>query len=190
MFFQWHQGAVQQRRVWCCQRDNAEEEIRLKILQTLPLLLKPASYIITPQFVSLALDVCFHFLGDKSAVVQHTAEATVRQVRVWPQRTTRVAVVLPAIVNHMVPISPPRGLATPACTASCTLRHSMFWFGPLSQLVSLLFERLQGMLASGEGADVTVESAVLLLEVCFVRLRCTSPYPLTLTGLTVALVFF
>ena len=34
------------------QRENAEEEIRLKILQTLPLLLASASYVVSPMFVS------------------------------------------------------------------------------------------------------------------------------------------
>jgi hypothetical protein len=62
------------------QRDNGEDEIRLKILQTLPLLLSSASYVVSPMFVSLSMDVCFRFLTDKSPIIQHTAEATVRQV--------------------------------------------------------------------------------------------------------------
>jgi hypothetical protein len=74
-------GAVRLRGCW--QRDNPEDEIRLKILQTLPLLLTPTAYVISPMFVSLAVDMCFHFLQDKSPVIQHTAEATVRQVGGW-----------------------------------------------------------------------------------------------------------
>jgi hypothetical protein len=66
---------------WCvAQKDNNEEEIRLKILQTLPLLVTPTAYVLTPMFIAQAFEVCFHLLGDKSAVIQHTAEATVRQV--------------------------------------------------------------------------------------------------------------
>ena len=62
------------------QKDSPEEEVRIKILQTLPLLVKPASYSATPLFVSQAFEVSFKMLADKSAIIQNTAEATVRQV--------------------------------------------------------------------------------------------------------------
>ena len=54
--------------------------MRIKILQTLPLLVKPASYLATPMFLSQMFEVCFRMLHDKSPIIQHTAEATVRQV--------------------------------------------------------------------------------------------------------------
>lgn len=63
------------------QKDSPDEEIRIKILQTLPLLIKPAAYLATPQFLSQMFEVCFRMLHDKSPIIQHTAEATVRQVR-------------------------------------------------------------------------------------------------------------
>jgi Dimerisation and cyclophilin-binding domain of Mon2 len=63
------------------QKDNPDEEVRIKILQTLPLLMKPAAYVATPQFICQCFEICFKMLHDKSPIIQHTSEATVRQVR-------------------------------------------------------------------------------------------------------------
>ena len=131
------------------QRENAEEEIRLKILQTLPLLLASASYVVSPMFVSQSVDVCFHFLSDKSPIIQHTAEATVRQV--WAGGCVRSHPVSPCRMSTHMSLLRLRG----------------------AQLVTLLFERLQSVatqLPTSESATA-VEGGTLLLEVsvCYQR---------------------
>lgn len=64
----------------CSQRDSPDDEVRIKVLQTLPILVKPPAYSAPPLFVSQVFEVCFHMLHDKSPIIQNTAEATVRQV--------------------------------------------------------------------------------------------------------------
>jgi hypothetical protein len=67
--------------LWPLVQVNKEESIRVKVLQTLPLLLLHPSFHISSQFLAQALGACFTMMGDKSTILRHTAEATLKQVR-------------------------------------------------------------------------------------------------------------
>lgn len=67
-------------RVLTLQVDNSENEIRLKILQTLPLLLANSAYEMPVPLQAQALAICLRMHADKEGVIHHTAGATLRQV--------------------------------------------------------------------------------------------------------------
>ena len=64
-------------RVLRVQAMGGNSEIRLKILQTLPLLVSHRSFTLSESLLAQALSICFHFHNRiESPVIHHTATAT------------------------------------------------------------------------------------------------------------------
>jgi hypothetical protein len=60
------------------QAESAEEDIRLRVLQTLPLLLSQTTFA-NAALLASSLSLAFLFLRDRSAVLKHAATATLQQ---------------------------------------------------------------------------------------------------------------
>ena len=67
-------------RVLSIQAHSSDDEICIKVLQTLPLLLTPSSYVVDASALSAALSICFEMLEHRSPTIRHTSQATLRQV--------------------------------------------------------------------------------------------------------------
>lgn len=68
-------------RVLRVQAMGGNSEIRLKILQTLPLLVSHRSFTLSESLLAQALSICFHFHNRiESPVIHHTATATLTQL--------------------------------------------------------------------------------------------------------------
>jgi hypothetical protein len=66
-------------RVLDVQSESVEEDMRLKVLQTLPLLLSQPGFTPDAPLLCAVMAMCFSFLRDRSVVLKNAATATLQQ---------------------------------------------------------------------------------------------------------------